>query len=73
MMISLRALALVAAALVAACAAEPQAAGATAPREAIEYRTGSHIPVRQAKPERAGDRERPAAEDHGNGSVKPVN
>jgi hypothetical protein len=52
MMISFRGLALVLAALVAACAAEPPAPGSpNAARKAPEYRTGSNIPVRQAKPQ----------------------
>ena len=72
MTIPFRGLALVLASLVAACAAEPQSpAGATTPREAPEYRTGSNIPIRHPKQQQADERERPAAD--GRSADKPAN
>ena len=75
-MTSLRCLALVLPAFIAACAAgDPQpAATTTTTRQAPEYRTGSNIPVREPRPA-AEERERTAkpAETRPSDGQRPTN
>ena len=62
-MTPIRFLAVLLSGLVAACAAtDPQIPGTTATREAPEYRTGSHIPVRPPRQSTQAERDRAAAQ-----------
>ena len=54
-------LALLTVALVAGCASDPQAAS-SGPKGTREYRSGSSIPVRNARPTTEAERERDKAE-----------